>query len=251
MQITLRGAASAPTGKLGDRQLRFYPIADGWQALSALSVEQKPGPLELSIELGGKEPLEAEVEVREPQWRTRKLSVAGKFVKPPKSVRQRQEADRKAFARAFAQPWTPPRFSERFLWPRQDATTAYFGDRRTYNGALKSQHYGTDIDGDTGDPVMASNDGRVVMVRDNYASGLTVVIDHGLELYTTYFHLSRADVKQDAEVKRGQVIGAVGRSGRVTGPHLHFGVKLEGRYVDAETLAKLPFDGLAATPSAR
>lgn len=250
MVITVRDARVAPKGEFAGQVLRFYPVAEGFQALAALSVDQAPGTIPLEVKIAEDRMLTAELEVREPTWRTRELQVAAKFVKPPKSVARRRAADTKAFKRAFAQPWTPPRFSEPFAWPRKDVLTAYFGDRRTYNGELQSQHYGTDIDGSMGDPVQASNDGRVVMVRDNYASGLTVVIDHGASVYTTYFHLSRVDVKPKQRVKRGQLLGGVGKSGRVTGPHLHFGVKINDRYVDAETLFKLDFSALGASGAA-
>lgn len=239
--ITIHGVTTAPTAEFAGQKLRFYPVETGFQALASLSVDQEPGNVSLEVKLGEDRSLSAELEVVSPTWRTRELKVAGKFVKPPKSVAKRREADTKAFARAFNQPWKPPLFTEPFGWPRQDVLTAYFGDRRTYNDELQSQHYGTDIDGSTGDPVYASNDGRVVMVRDNYAAGLTVVIDHGADVFTTYFHLSRVEVKKGQRVKKGALLGGVGKSGRVTGPHLHFGVKINGRYVDAETLFKLPF----------
>lgn len=244
--VTVRGVKDEPKASLSARPLRFYPLQDGFQAVAPLPVEHPQGTLALEVKLASGSSLTAELEVVDPQWRTRELTVAKKFVKPPKSVRKRMEEDRKAFARAFDQPWSPPRFSRSFEWPRRDVLTAYFGDLRTYNGEKQSQHYGTDVDGNTGDPVVATNDGKVVMVRDNYASGLTVVIDHGAGIFTTYFHLSAVKVKQGAKVKQGQLLGAVGKSGRVTGPHLHFGAKVDGLYVDAETLLKLDFSALTA-----
>ena len=134
-------------------------------------------------------------------------------------------------------------FKENFAWPRQDSITAPYGDLRTYNGKKQSQHYGTDIRGATGTPVYAANAGTVVMSRDAYASGNTVLVHHGAGLYTAYFHLSAMDVKDGERVERGQLLGKVGATGRVTGPHLHWGVKVDDMWVDGETLLKLDFTG--------
>ncbi|MFK8861966.1 M23 family metallopeptidase, partial [Escherichia coli] len=80
------------------------------------------------------------------------------------------------------EPWL---FGDSFGWPRRDVITGTFGDKRMYNGKLKSQHYGLDLDGETGDPIVAANDGEVVMVRECFGSGNTVVVHHGGRLFTT------------------------------------------------------------------
>jgi murein DD-endopeptidase MepM/ murein hydrolase activator NlpD len=90
-----------------------------------------------------------------------------------------------------------------------------------------------------GTPILAANDGEVVMVRDNYYAGLTVLLWHGADLYTACFHLSRADVKPGQKVTRGERLGLSGSSGRATGPHLHWGVKVAGRWVDPESVLRL------------
>jgi murein DD-endopeptidase MepM/ murein hydrolase activator NlpD len=93
-----------------------------------------------------------------------------------------------------------------------------------------------------GAPIHAANDGVVVMVRDNYAAGRTVVIHHGLDMYTTYFHLSRFNVREGQIVKRGQPIGLVGQTGRVTGPHLHWGGRVGDVYVDPASMLRLDLE---------
>ena len=103
-----------------------------------------------------------------------------------------------------------------------------------------SQHYGLDLAGRVGAPIAAANAGRVVLVRDCWASGRTVVLWHGAGLYTTYFHLSRTLVPEGAHVARGQRIGLVGKTGRVSGPHLHWGVKVGDLYVDPRSVLGLP-----------
>ena len=245
--VTVRGLREAPIGTLGERPLRFYPSGDGFQALTGLPVEQTPGEVVVKVtgtpvEGGaGPEELQARLDVVAPGWRVRTLSVAHKFVKPPPEVQARMEADQAAFTEAFAQPFAPPLFTQDFAWPRQAKVTAPFGDLRTFNGQKQSQHYGTDLDGRTGAPVHAANAGTVVMTRDNYAAGNTVLVHHGAGLYTSYFHLSATAVKVGQRVQRGQLLGKVGRTGRVTGPHLHWGAKVEGLWVDPTTLLTLGF----------
>jgi murein DD-endopeptidase MepM/ murein hydrolase activator NlpD len=250
--ITVRGLTQPPTGTLGERPLRFYPVREGFQAITGLPVEQTPGQVTVKVTVpapGDAAPVQLTrtVEVVAAGWPSRTLKVANKFVKPqPPEVQARMEADKAAFATAFAQTFAPPLFSENFDWPRQDRITAPYGDLRTFNGKKQSQHFGTDIDGDPGTPVHAANAGTVVMTRDNYAAGNTVLVHHGAGLYTAYFHLSAIDVKEGSRVTRGQLLGKVGGTGRVTGPHLHWGVKVDDLWVDGATLLKLDFGAAPA-----
>ena len=249
--VTVRGASGLPTGTLDGRPLRFFAWQDGYAALTSLPVEQSAGTVGVDVTAPGRGlpvALSGSLEVGAPGYRERELRVANKYVSPPKAVKARMEADRKAFAAAFAQPFRTPLFGQNFAWPRKDEVTAPFGDRRSFNGKLQSQHFGVDLDGDPGAPVLAANDGTVVMARDNYASGNTVLVHHGAGLYTAYFHLSRIGVKDGAKVKAGEELGLVGSTGRVTGPHLHWGVKADDRWVDGQTLLKLDFFGAQETP---
>ncbi len=244
--VSVRGMAELPSGILAGRPLRFFRWGEGFLAVTGLPVEMTPGPAEVKV-LGpaapGAAPLEltGTLDVMEPGYPERELKVSGKYVEPPAGVKARLAADRRAFAQAFSQAFSAPHFTQNFAWPRQDRITAPYGDRRTFNGKLSSQHFGVDIDGDPGTPVLAANDGTVVMTRDNYAAGKTVVVHHGAGLYTTYFHLSRIGVKNGTRVKQGQRLGLVGSTGRVTGPHLHWGVKADDLWVDGELLLRLDF----------
>ncbi|MCY1015165.1 M23 family metallopeptidase [Pyxidicoccus sp. MSG2] len=246
VMVMVRGMAELPSGTLAGRPLRFFPWGQGFLAVTGLSVEMAPGTAAVKV-LGpaapGAAPLEltGTLDVVEPGYPARELKVSGKYVEPPASVKARMAADRRAFAKAFAQPFAAPSFEQNFAWPRQDRITAPFGDRRTFNGKLSSQHFGVDIDGDPGMPILAANDGVVVMSRDNYSSGKTVIVHHGAGLYTSYFHMSRIGVKNGTRVKQGQTLGQVGSTGRVTGPHLHWGVKVDDLWVDGEQLLRLDF----------
>jgi murein DD-endopeptidase MepM/ murein hydrolase activator NlpD len=249
--ITVRGVDGLPSGTIAGKPLRFFEATGAWQALSGLPVEQSLGTVEVKVmgprpREGKRVELVGTLDVLDPGYPNRQLQVAGKYIKPPASVKAQMAEDRAAFATAFSQSFVPPLFPSNFAWPRQDRITAPYGDRRSFNGKLKSQHFGTDIDGDTGDPIYAANDGEVVMSRECYSSGNTVLLHHGGGLYTSYFHMSRIDVKPGTKVKQGQKLGLVGKTGRVTGPHLHWGVKVDGLWVDGLTLLKLDFFGTPA-----
>lgn len=243
--ITVLGVTRTPSGTLGPQTLDFLPIADGFQALVALSVEASLGTRTLEVQLvpdGGEETtITGALEIVDPKWPKRELKVAKKFTSPSRAEQLRSARDSKAFDEAFGVELEPWLFSEDFRWPRPIEITAPFGDLRLMNGKKKSQHFGMDLDGNTGDPVTAANAGEVVLVRDCFASGNTVLLHHGGRLFTAYFHLSRFEVKEGDRVKPGQLLGRVGKTGRVTGPHLHFGVKLDGRWVDPASLLSMRF----------
>ncbi len=251
--VTVRGASAPPAGTLGDRPLAFYPIPGGFRALVALSVDATPGTLPVAVEVAGggaaAERLQAAVEVVEPGFRSKELGVAKRFIEPPPAARRRMKTDQAAFQRAFAREFSPPLFSGNFAPPRDAEVTGRFGDKRTFNGVKKSQHYGDDLHGALGDPVAAANDGTVVLARDCYASGRSVVVWHGARTFTVYFHLSKVSVRPGQAVKRGQLLGLVGQSGRVTGPHLHWGVKIADLYVDPESVLRLDFASDGGAPS--
>ena len=157
-------------------------------------------------------------------YRTERLTVAPEFGREPDSALAARIDRENAQARALgaAAHDTPRLWTQPFLLPRPGRVTSGFGTARTFNGAVQSRHMGVDFAGAIGAPVKAANRGVVVLVADFYLAGRAVYVDHGGGLVSGYFHLSRADVAQGDTVRRGQVIGRVGRSGRVTGPHLHW-----------------------------
>jgi hypothetical protein len=246
--VVVRGEmAAAPTGAVAGRDLAFFRGRTGQIAVAGLPVETPSGPLDVTVwagaEGGGEHrplPLHATLDVAAPEFPHRELRVQQEYVTPPAhEVQRRIEEDRSAFARAFTQPEAPPLFRRPFAWPRRARVTAGYGEERTLNGVKPSQHYGLDLAGGVGAPVAASNDGRVVLVRDCWASGKTIILWHGAGLYTTYFHLSRSAVTEGQLVRRGQLLGKVGATGRVSGPHLHWGVRVRDLYVDPRSILRL------------
>lgn len=186
-----------------------------------------------------------------------RLTVARRYTTPdPATLRRirREQARVRGMLRTKSE---TPLWHGPFTKPVPGVTTSPFGVRRMFNGQLRSRHTGLDLRGATGDPIYAANSGRVALSDDLFFNGGAVFIDHGLGVYTGYFHMSRRDVEEGEWVERGQLIGRVGATGRVTGPHLHWGLYVLGRSLDPASLLdpsfgqlgeRLPPPPLAATP---
>ncbi|MDP3300580.1 MAG: M23 family metallopeptidase [Sulfuricurvum sp.] len=173
-----------------------------------------------------------EINVINSSYPTEVLSVDNSKVCPPPEVLQRIALE-KAEAEAIYNHITPERYwNKPFVRPIDSITTSEYGSARTYNGVLKSYHGGVDFRAKIPLPVLASNDGVVVLVKERYYSGGTVIIDHGEGVYSCYFHLSEFNVKVGDPVIQGQNIALSGATGRITGPHLHFGFMVQGIQTD-------------------
>ena len=246
--VVVRGVEGLPEGTVGSRTAMFYRHGERTEALVGIPVEEEPGLVQVRVTVGALK-LDAPLEIVPPEFPERKLTVASKFVKIPPSAKARIKADQAAFQKAWDTPFRPRAFTDNFEKPRDSEITAHFGDKRTLNGKKTTQHFGLDLDGSTGDEIRAANDGRVVMVRDCYTSGNTVLVEHGAGLITSYFHMSKFLVKPGQEVKRGELLGLVGKTGRVTGPHLHFGAHIGTLWVNPQALLALPFPGATSPPA--
>lgn len=129
--------------------------------------------------------------------------------------------------------------SKKFISPLNSKITSAFGKKRVFNGSLKSYHSGTDYRAAIGTKIKASNSGKVVLAKNRFYAGNSIVIDHGQGIYTGYYHLSKMNFKEGDFVKRGQIIGLAGATGRVTGPHLHFSFRINSIQVDPLQAMKL------------
>ncbi len=236
--VLFRLAEGPVAGTWMDRPLLFERDEESklWVALAAVSLDAKPGPHDLSLGNGNQHA----VRVAAHAYRTSRLTVPPKFVSPPKAVLQRiaeeREIKKKAFAARTKRVWAGP-----FAPPTDTPPTSGFGTRRTYNGKTQSIHQGLDFRAVAGTPIQASNNGRVLIAQDMYYEGGFVVLDHGDGIFTLYMHLSAFGVKEGEAVKKGRTIAESGSSGRVTGPHLHFGVQWQGLYMEPATLLALRF----------
>jgi murein DD-endopeptidase MepM/ murein hydrolase activator NlpD len=126
-----------------------------------------------------------------------------------------------------------------FIQPVEGELSSAFGLSRILNGQLRSPHTGIDLGAEEGTPVLASNSGIVVLVETLFFSGKSVILDHGWGIYSMYFHLSEVLVKEGDRVDQGAILGRVGSTGRSTGPHLHWGIRMNGARVDPFSLLKI------------
>jgi murein DD-endopeptidase MepM/ murein hydrolase activator NlpD len=179
-----------------------------------------------------------------------RIQVASRFSRPPDKALQARIDRERALSRDAAERGhrVPRLWTEPFLRPRDSRVTSPFGGGRLVNGVVRSRHYGLDLDGRTGDPVKAANRGVVALVGDFFYGGRSVFIHHGAGLMTVYHHLSRRLVAVGDTVSRGQVIGLVGATGRVTGPHLHWAAQYGGIAFDPTDLLTLFSAAPAASP---
>lgn len=129
-------------------------------------------------------------------------------------------------------------FNEPFQVPLDSYVTSHYGNRRIFNNKKKSQHLGNDFRAQVGVPIPAANKGRVIYTGDLFFIGKVVIIDHGLDIFTNYGHLSKIKVRKGDLVEKGDIVGLSGRTGRVSGPHLHWGVKVQGHWVDGFSLVE-------------
>jgi hypothetical protein len=211
--------------------------------LLGVDLEKAPGQYEWKVSWTGAdgkaESCSATITVRTGKFATEHLKVDKQFVQPDPEQEKRAAEDQKKM-KAVYDTVTPERYWDgKFRWPLKDVTTGgNFGRRRVLNGEARSPHSGVDFPAMSGTPVYASQAGKVVIAENLYYSGNTVVIDHGYGIYTLYAHFSEIDVKPDQMVKAGDEIGKVGATGRVTGPHLHWGLTINHARVNAMQIAQ-------------
>ncbi len=234
-------------GSFNGMPLRFFADGHGrMRALAAVALQQPAGevPLLVTIKSPGADPIDLKqsVPVRAGTFGTEKISVDTKYISPPKEVTVRIKRESALLDKIYQSAPTERQWRGDFSPPSDAPVGSAFGLRRMFNGIQNSRHWGVDISANLGDPVAAVNDGTVVMAMDLYYSGGTVIVDHGLKLYSLYFHLSKFEVAVGQKVSKGQLIARVGASGRATGPHLHLSTRLDKILFDPETLLHFNFE---------
>jgi len=244
---------SEVSGKWNDRDVPFWQetkqvqgasTTDLRKALLGVDLEKAAGKYEFTVagQLQGGERVScrAPVEVKEGHFATENLTVKKQFVEPNPEQEARAEAETKRLREIYDRV-TPDRlWNGPFRVPLDgDFKGSNFGKRRVLNGHPGSPHSGVDFPAPTGTPVHAAQKGRVVLAEDLYFSGNTVIVDHGLGIYTFYCHFSEIDSKVGDEVVAGTLLGKVGATGRVTGPHLHWGLQVEHTRVNAIEILKV------------
>jgi murein DD-endopeptidase MepM/ murein hydrolase activator NlpD len=251
VQVRTGGRATDVTGRFLGRTIPFFTASEGRPdtvvGLLGIDMQDKPGMHELTVEVRERDTarrLSYSVLVLKEKYPVQHLTLPSEKVDLDEEnlVRVKTEQERvKTVLQNVSRErlWDGP-----FVEPVQGETAGAFGRTRVINGQARSPHNGEDISAPLGTPVVAMNDGIARLTVDHFFSGKGVFVDHGLGLYSMYFHLSEVLVQDGELVKQGQAIGKVGTTGRATGPHLHLGVRLNGARVNPYSLVNLPLDGI-------
>jgi len=205
-------------------------------ALIPISYYQKPCDKKIEIvyfENGKKNIKTFFLKVEDGKYKKEKIQVQKSKVNPKsKEVKKRIAKEYKEAMDIYGTVTKQNYVSSKFIVPMQSKITSDFGKARVYNDTLNGYHSGTDFRAKVGTPIMASNAGVVILAKKRFYAGGTVIIDHGQGIYTCYYHMSKFSVKKGDKVLKSQILGLSGDTGRVTGPHLHFSVRVGGLQVD-------------------
>ncbi|UCF35793.1 MAG: M23 family metallopeptidase [Acidobacteriota bacterium] len=213
-----------------DRTFPFFPVTEHkWEGLVGIDLDVRPGSYDIAVDaksLSGVLEKVHRIKVLPKKFPVRELKVEPKYVEPPASEMKRIQEESRLIKQIFSGVRPERLWEGPFLRPVPGEANSSFGKRSVYNGKPRSPHTGTDFRGAEGTPVKAPGAGEVLLVRNLYFAGNTVIIDHGQGLFSYFAHLSKFDVKEGDRVARGDVVGRVGATGRVTGPHLHWTLRL-------------------------
>ncbi|MBK23405.1 MAG: peptidase M23 [Halobacteriovorax sp.] len=220
------------------KSIPFYRGKDGLEAFVAETYFSKLKGYHCIFKVGKKEHVVAHIEVKDKEFPSEKLKVAKKKIFPPKKALIRIRKEQKFLNKNYRSSPRYPLFVKSFKKPLDSFVTSIYGSKRLYNNKKQSQHLGTDYRAAVGTPIYSANSGKVVVGRDLYYTGNTVTLDHGLSIFTVYGHLSKLNVVEGDYVPKGALIGWAGATGRVTGPHLHWGVKVYGNWIEGDSLVE-------------
>lgn len=205
-----------------------------------------PGSYPLSVIVersgGAREILRRDIVVEAKEFPSKKLWVKESFAVPPKAVEERIAREAELVAAVYSRITSRWLGHGDFMLPHDGKAFPNFGQRRIYNNKPRSTHSGVDIAAPMGAPIRAANAGKVVLASDLYLSGRTVIIDHGLGVFTSYGHMSKILVKRGADVAKGDILGKAGSTGRSTGPHLHWAARITDARVDPFSLLGLDLE---------
>jgi len=193
-------------------------------------------PYSCRLELDGKLQHELKFTVVPKEYKAEVLKVDSKKIKLAPKDEERVWKEQQVLDRIYASSQKEFEFTESFMQPMSSAITSVYGTKRVYNKQKKGQHLGIDYRAAIGEKVPATNAGIVMFAGDLFYTGWTVIIDHGMDIFTVYGHLSKTLTAAGKKVKKGEIIGLSGNTGRTSGPHLHWGVKIQGQYVDGMSL---------------
>ena len=236
LTMTVPGPADGVRLYAFNREIPVYRVdAVTWRGLIGIDLGVQPGAHSASVDAtAGTRQLHAtySLKILPRRFPVRVLKVDPVFVNPPAEMDERIAREAAELEQLWRQSSAERLWRGPFMPPVPSTVTSHFGARSIFNGQTRSPHSGADFPGQTGTPVAAPNAGRVALARDLYFSGNTVILDHGLGLFSLLAHLSVIDVNEGDSVATGQEIGKVGATGRATRPHLHWGVLAGADRVD-------------------
>ncbi|MFL6280423.1 MAG: M23 family metallopeptidase [Vicinamibacterales bacterium] len=240
LTVAARSDISEVRARAFDRDLPAFAVdARTWRVLVGIDLEVAPRSYPIEI-IASDHPVimraTHQLVVVPRQFRTRRLTVDPAFVNPPPEALDRIAREAAELNDLWSHSAATRLWTGAFVRPVPDEANSAFGTRSILNGEPRSPHSGADFNSAAGTPIKAPNAGRVVLAGDRYYTGSTVIIDHGLTLFTLFAHLSETDVHAGDTVAAGDVIGKVGATGRVTGPHLHWSVRIGGARIDPLSL---------------
>ena len=235
---------TAVTANWEEREIPYIRTGDRWVTVIGVDLDTDEGdyPLEVIRRFNdGREASQVDiVAVQGKQYPTTELTVAPGYVELSQENQERAAIESQEIAAIYSTLTPEAYWEDAFEVPIPGTTGGRnFGHRRVFNGQPRSPHSGADLRATTGTEILAANSGRIVLAKNLFFSGNAVFIDHGLGVYTTYLHLSEMLVEPGDIVEQGQLIGLAGATGRVTGPHLHWGVRILDARVDPFALLEL------------
>lgn len=228
----------------GQDTLSLIERGNLWLAFWAPDLNAKTGQYQFRIILekndGQKQVFYRTIFVKKIEAPTKKLTVSPRFIELDSATLERIKQEKMRISRVYRSE-TEIAWQNSFILPLDSATAGnQFGEKRIFNGKIASVHNGVDFGALEGDSIRATNDGQIVLAGDFFFEGKLVVIDHGGKLFTFYCHLSKILVQEGQMIKRGEIIGLVGSTGRATGPHLHWGSRLGRARINPLDLLRLP-----------
>lgn len=238
IKVTGAKTSQLPSASLTGKQFFFSSCGEGcFIAIGAVGMETKPGVYTIKLRVREKKN-NLNLVVKRTSFPTLRLTLPeDKVFLSPKNLRRVKREGKRL--RSICQIVSDRLWEGSFILPLENDISTIYGARRIINRKRISVHRGVDINGQGGEEVKASNSGRVVLAKEMFFGGNTIILDHGQGIYTIYMHLSKFNVRPQDFVSKGDIIGFVGSSGRSSGPHLHFGVKALNINTNPVSLVKL------------
>ncbi len=248
IEVPVNNPQSHVSGVFLKRKIPFFRMTNSrFAAIVGIDMQDPPGKQKLHITVQANaqsDHLTYPITIIKEDYAVQHLKLPKNKVDLDAKTLKRVRLEQKEMSNAFHHIGKQPLWDGPFLEPTKGTVTGRFGSRRVINGQHKRPHSGEDIAAPLGTPVLAINKGTVVAAVDHFFSGKGVIIDHGVGLFSMYFHLSEIDVQPGQTLNKGESLGKVGATGRATGPHLHWGIRLNGARVNPYALTVLPLEHL-------